>query len=162
MTFKNKIEKVTSKSQSNWIDKVRNRKNRPWLREYSSEIARRILVIIKNDKDLSQTKLADSLNIKPQQISKIVKGQENLTLETIYKLSQALNYNLISFPPYEYNNKKEVEITVSSINAKSNSVELKSIVLIPQQMIFANSTQMYVTFNGVASYHIKDKNQIKV
>lgn len=41
------------------------------------------------------------LQVSPQRISKILKGQENLTLETIYKLSQVLNFELISFPEYK-------------------------------------------------------------
>jgi transcriptional regulator with XRE-family HTH domain len=35
-------------------------------------------------------------------VTKIVKGKENLTLETIYKLSKALDVELISFPEYAY------------------------------------------------------------
>jgi ribosome-binding protein aMBF1 (putative translation factor) len=35
------------------------------------------------------------MKVSPQQINKIVKGQENLTLETISKLEIALNIQLI-------------------------------------------------------------------
>jgi len=47
---------------------------------------------------MTQKKLAELMNVSPQQISKILKGQENLTLETISKLSETLGVDLISFP----------------------------------------------------------------
>lgn len=100
--LKDKLRKITSNKPSNWKEKAHFRKNNPWLREYSSKIARRVLSAIEENKDLNQVKLAESLSVSPQQISKIVKGQENLTLETIYKLSKALNFELISFPDYKY------------------------------------------------------------
>lgn len=100
--LKDKLKKITSNKPSTWKEKALFRKNNPWLREYSSKIARRILSVIEDNKELNQVKLADTLNVSPQQISKIVKGQENMTLETIYKLSKALNFELISFPDYKY------------------------------------------------------------
>ncbi len=100
--FSDNLNKIISKNPSGWKEKAQFRKANPWLKQYSSEIARRILAIIENKEKLNQTKLAETLNVSPQQISKIVKGKENLTLETIYKLSQALNFELITFPEYKY------------------------------------------------------------
>ena len=97
----NKLSKILSKSSSNWKENAEYRNNNKWLR-YSSQIARRILALIENDEELNQAKLAEAIHVSPQQISKIVQGRENLTLETIYKLSQALRVELISFPPYKY------------------------------------------------------------
>lgn len=77
------------------------RKNRKWLK-YSSNIARRILAAIDDREDLkNQTDLAKLLKVTPQQISKIVQGRENLTLETIANLSSALETELISFPAFK-------------------------------------------------------------
>lgn len=101
--FKDQINKITdSENPSSWKEKAQARRSKPWLKQYSSQIARRILTIIGDRQDLSQAKLAEVLQVSPQQISKIVKGQENLTLETIYKLSKALDTELISFPAYKY------------------------------------------------------------
>jgi len=86
---------------SNWFADADFRIKNRWLM-YSSQIARRILAAIEEKKDFSQSKLAELLNVSPQQISKIVKGKENLTLETIYNISQALDVELISFPEYKY------------------------------------------------------------
>lgn len=100
--LKEKLAKITGPESTTWREKVQFRiKNKKWLR-YSSNIARRIHAALEDREDLSQTKLAELLNVTPQYISKVLKGQENLTLETIAKLSEALNVELISFPTYKY------------------------------------------------------------
>lgn len=101
MKSNDKIKAITSSFPSNWKEKAAFRIKNRWL-EYSSQIARRILAAIEDNKDLNQAKLAKALDVKPQQISKIVQGQENLTLESIYKISKALGVELISFPDYIY------------------------------------------------------------
>ena len=100
-SLKHNIDKVKSKSVSKWKQNAEYRLENRWL-EYSSQIARRILAIIRDNEDLNQSRLAEILEVTPQQVTKIVKGQENLTLETIYKLSKALNFELITFPEYKY------------------------------------------------------------
>lgn len=101
MKSNDKIKAITSPPPSNWKEKVAFRIKNRWL-EYSSQIARRILAAIEDNEDLNQAKLAKALDVKPQQISKIVQGQENLTLESIYKISKALGVELIRFPDYKY------------------------------------------------------------
>ena len=44
----------------------------------------------------SQRKLAIEMGVSPQQITKIVKGQENLTLETQIKLQNILNIPILA------------------------------------------------------------------
>ena len=44
---------------------------------------------------LSQKELAERMGVSPQQVSKIVKGQENLTLETISKIEMVLGITII-------------------------------------------------------------------
>ncbi len=93
---------MSNKKYSEFINDAEFRMlNRKWLR-YSSNIARRILAILKDNKELNQTLLAEKIGVKPQYISKVLKGQENLSLETIAKLSAALNTELITFPDYKY------------------------------------------------------------
>ncbi len=70
-----------------------------WL-DNSAKIALKILRTIR-DLKITQKELADKLNISPQHISKVLKGQENLTLETIDKLEKALNIRLIDIPEFE-------------------------------------------------------------
>jgi transcriptional regulator with XRE-family HTH domain len=102
-SFKDRISEITAFDKpSFWKQKAQDRRSKPWLRQYSSEISRRVLAILEERQDLSQVKLAEILTVSPQQMSRIVKGQENFTLETIHKLSKALDAELISFPSYKY------------------------------------------------------------
>jgi transcriptional regulator with XRE-family HTH domain len=121
--FKSSLKKIISEEPSNWKSKSIERKNSPWLRAYSSKIARRVLSLLEDNQDLNQKKLAEVLLVSPQQINKIVKGQENLTLETIYKLSRALESELISFPDYKHNtvNQNKV-ITVEDYASLSTAI----------------------------------------
>jgi transcriptional regulator with XRE-family HTH domain len=87
--------------QSEWMQDAENGiKNRKWLR-YSSNIARRILAAIEDRPDYTQAALAEELGVQPQYVSKVVKGKENLSLETIAKFSEVLGTELITFPEYK-------------------------------------------------------------
>ena len=127
--LRDKLKKITSGKASNWKAKSQLRRNTPWLREYSAKIARRVLSAIEDNPDLNQAKLAESLSVTPQQISKIVKGNENMTLETIYKLSKALNFELIAFPDYRYS---YTHFPMSSIfgdlyGVESNTIDIRTL-----------------------------------
>jgi len=67
-----------------------------WL-ERSSAIALRINRALTANRML-QKEFAETLGIKPQQVSKILKGNVNLTLETISKLEGALGISLLEVP----------------------------------------------------------------
>lgn len=87
-------------NEPDWVSKARwSRVNRDWLRK-SAAISIRILFQLK-DQGKSQKELADALGITPQQVNKFAKGQENLTLETICKLENALGVPLIEIPGFE-------------------------------------------------------------
>jgi plasmid maintenance system antidote protein VapI len=89
--FKN----LVGNNKSNFIEnaKISIKKNE-W-RKRSQDIA---LIVLERLDELSmkQNQLADLMHVTPQQISKIVKGYENLTLESISKIEKALGINLIS------------------------------------------------------------------
>ena len=105
--LKEKLNNLKGDKPSKWKEDADYRLNNRWL-EYSSQIARRIIALIKEDKELNQVKLAKALGVEPQYISRIIQGKENLTLKTIYKLSQALNHELINFPEYEFTQPNKV------------------------------------------------------
>jgi len=97
-----KLYELSEGHVSTWSQEADYRlKNHKWLR-YSGNIAIRILAAMEDRVGMTQKKLAEIMNISPQQISKILKGHENLTLETIAKISEALGVELISFPEYKY------------------------------------------------------------
>ena len=70
------------------------RENRNWLKK-SQAIAFEILVAL-DQKKLTQKNLAELLEVSPQYVSNIVKGSENLTLETIARLENVLGIELIT------------------------------------------------------------------
>lgn len=94
-TNKEKFQSLISKEKSNTVSRNSDRiKNRARLRE-SQDIALKVLNKL-NDLGWSQRKLAEELNVTPQQVNKIVKGKENLTLETQVKLQQVLNIPILA------------------------------------------------------------------
>jgi ribosome-binding protein aMBF1 (putative translation factor) len=96
--LKEQLSQLASEQPSEWKAKAQFRRdNREWLKK-SAAIALTVLDALKTQ-DLSQKELAERMNISPQQISKIVKGQENLTLETISKLEIALGVQIIDENP---------------------------------------------------------------
>lgn len=68
--------------------------NAGWLRK-SGFVALRVMAVL-DEKKMTQTDLAEKMGVSRQQISKIVKGHENLTFETIDKLEKALDIKLIT------------------------------------------------------------------
>lgn len=91
---KEKLSNLASDQPSDWKAKAKyRRENREWLKK-SAAIAVQVLDALKAQ-NLSQKELAERMKISPQQISKIVKGQENLTLETISNLETALCIQII-------------------------------------------------------------------
>lgn len=68
--------------------------NRARLRE-SQDIAIKIFDKL-DDLDWSQKRLADEIGVTPQQITKIVSGKANLTLETQVKLQEALDIPILA------------------------------------------------------------------
>jgi transcriptional regulator with XRE-family HTH domain len=90
-----KFKALVSSEKTNTIDKNRARiKNRAMLRE-SQNIALKVLDKL-DEIGWSQRKLAIEMGVSPQQITKIVKGQENLTLETQIKLQNILNIPILA------------------------------------------------------------------
>jgi transcriptional regulator with XRE-family HTH domain len=89
--------KLVSNESSDLLDNLKWRKaNRDWLRKTRS-IATKVLLTLKA-KSMSQISLAEALNVSPQYVNKLLKGKENLSLETISKLETVLNISLIEIP----------------------------------------------------------------
>ncbi|MDF1573165.1 MAG: helix-turn-helix transcriptional regulator [Bacteroidales bacterium] len=95
---KEKIKQIASKEASNWqTDATKRQLNKEWT-DKSFKIAVRILREIraqKNVNGMTQKKLADEMNVSPQYINKVLKGKENLTLETISKIEKVLDIRII-------------------------------------------------------------------
>lgn len=97
MSNLDKLNRILSNKESTWRQEAEWRStNESWLSD-SFNIAVRVLSTLRT-KGMTQKELAEKMNVSPQFISKIVKGQENLSLETIAKLSHALGVQLIHVP----------------------------------------------------------------
>jgi transcriptional regulator with XRE-family HTH domain len=105
------VEDNSWKKQAQW-----EADNLDWL-EISAQIAVRVLSALRKGCEVkSQKELAEKMNVSPQYINKIVKGRENLSLETIVKLEKALNIRLIEVPRYA--TEMEFQENYSSTTAK--------------------------------------------
>ena len=83
-----KLEKYASTTPSKWREALEYRQeNKIWLR-YSQRIAMLML-------EINQKQLAEMMNCSQQYISKVLKGRENLSLETLYKIEMTLGISIL-------------------------------------------------------------------
>lgn len=83
------LKEHSSPEPSKWLEKAEwRRKNRDWLR-YSRKIAI-VVAMSLEELNMSQKQLAELVGCSPQYVSKLLKGEENLTLETLCKLERVL------------------------------------------------------------------------
>ena len=105
------------KIQSKYLQNAKFRiENKKWL-SYSSNIALRILAALEESEQMTQKTLAEMVGVSPQYINKVLKGQENLSLQTIAKLSEALNMELITFPKFLFD--QPINQVFKTISSKS-------------------------------------------
>ncbi|NOQ75956.1 MAG: helix-turn-helix domain-containing protein [Crocinitomix sp.] len=114
MTQKEKFEALVSNEKTDTIAKNKARiKNRKRLRE-SQAIAMKVLDKL-DELGWSQRQLAKAMEVSPQQITKIVSGKENLTLDTQVRLQDALDIPILA--TYL---EKQIEQILSSIKLQSS------------------------------------------
>lgn len=88
------LESHQSGTPSKWRDEANWRhENKAWLR-HSQRIAVKLLSFMKRE-NLTQNAMAERMNCTQQYVSKILRGNENLTLETLSKLEDAMGIHLI-------------------------------------------------------------------
>ena len=88
-----KLEQLQSSTPSCWREKAEHRqRNKIWIR-YSQKIAMKMLDKME-EMHLNQTQLAERMECSQQYVSKVLRGQENLSIETIVKIEQALNIQI--------------------------------------------------------------------
>ena len=93
-----RLSRYQSDESSEWMvaeEKIRYAKTKGWLR-YSRKIAIKVAMAMKQQ-GLSRQDVADRMGCSPQYISKLLKGTENLSLETICKLEDVLNVAILQY-----------------------------------------------------------------
>lgn len=115
-----KLAEIAKPRSENAKKMARMRKeNREWLR-MSQEIALSLHCYLRKMK-MTQKDLAERMEVSPTYIGRLLKGQENLTLDTICRLQKVTGQELVSVVrPYEY---KEV-LTLAHISALAEVVRI--------------------------------------
>lgn len=122
-----KVKKVSGRTPSRWGQQAQFLlDNQKWL-DYSARIALRIDARIEDHPELTQAALAKALNMSKQQVSRILRGDQNLTLKTIAKLSEVIGFELISFPSY-----KDSYLQMGSYIPSSRSAIVIPIIQLPE------------------------------
>lgn len=89
-----RLEQHHSATPSRWREAAEQRRTgKEWLR-YSQHIAIRMLDRME-EQDITQKQLAERMGCSQQYVSRILKGCENLSLETLFKIEQALNIAVV-------------------------------------------------------------------
>lgn len=90
-----KLTKIAKPRSEEELEQARIRtENKEWIR-ISQDIALNIHFYLKQ-LNISQKELAFRMGVTPPYIAKLLKGKENMTIETICKLQTILNKELIS------------------------------------------------------------------
>jgi transcriptional regulator with XRE-family HTH domain len=153
MTNKEKFLKLVSGEDTKTIAEVKQRiKNRAMLRE-SQQIAIKVLMKL-DELAWSQKDLAREMGVSPQQITKIVSGKENLTIETQIKLQNILNIPVLAS---YYENKmtamnqgiltieKRVEKIVAQTNQTTNHYQASKTMRMERQSCSQEFYQLAVS-----------------
>ncbi|MDR1919892.1 MAG: helix-turn-helix transcriptional regulator [Tannerellaceae bacterium] len=90
----NKLRQHESAKESRWQDEANFRQeNKSWLRH--SQYIAMLMLDRMEELGLTQKALASQMNVSQQYISKILKGHENLSLETLAKIEDILHINIL-------------------------------------------------------------------
>ena len=88
-----RLQQYQSPTPSRWREKAERRQaNKNWLR-YSQSIAMKMLDKME-ELQLNQTQLAEKMGCSQQYVSKVLRGQENLSIETLAKIETALDIQI--------------------------------------------------------------------
>lgn len=92
--IQNRLSTHQSVTPSRWREKALERRtNREWLR-YSQNIA--MMMLDKMDElGMTQKAVAERMGCSQQYISRVLKGSENLSIETIFKIESALGLQIL-------------------------------------------------------------------
>jgi len=118
-----KFDALVSSKTSGWHKDANERiANKPW-QDKAFDIALKVIRHMRTNK-VSQVTLAKDMGVTPQYINKILQGKENMTLETICRIEDALGIKLIEVV-YSSLETYELEVTNS---ISSNLFSAKSVV----------------------------------
>lgn len=118
MTNKEKFLALVSKEETQTIDRAKARLAKRSYSKLSNLIAFEILERL-DELGWSQKKLAEKMEVSPQQVNKWVKGNENFTLSTLGRLGEVLGIELVQVP-----SRKDIKIA-AEVKLPSKTSEYK-------------------------------------
>ena len=108
------LKKLTEAKPSSWLTDAKKNAIKTEAAIKSIQLAIHIANTIEAQ-GISQKSLAEKLGVSPQYISRLLKGKQNLSLETITSLEFALGITLISIPAIEqFDLPKESDLSIAS------------------------------------------------
>lgn len=126
-SIKDKIIQKSTKDRE-WGARVKRRQENEEWTSLSFKIAVQILKHLRLNQ-ISQKSIAEKLDCSPQYLSKLLKGKENLTLETIWKLQNVLDITLIEISEAQSENKNTLNV---NDERKEDGIELVKEVIYTQ------------------------------
>ncbi len=115
----NKMKDHHSSDPSRWReDALWRKENKSWLR-YSQTIAMKMLDKME-ELGVTQKELASRMGCSQQYISKVLKGNENLSLETIRKIEGSLDLSFFNFNSPVLSSNKRTKLV--GYNRAKNSI----------------------------------------
>jgi transcriptional regulator with XRE-family HTH domain len=117
--------KHVSKKDSGWLEKAKWRQeNEDWL-DISFDVALRVASTLSANKKAdkypkSQVELAEAMGCSAQYVNKLLRGQENLQIDTICKIGRILGIKLIEVPKMESKQKVYYPVDIALLFEKLN------------------------------------------
>ena len=125
------LESKASNTPSKLHERVEwRRKNRGWLKK-SQMIALAIMTEM-DEKRITQRELAKRLDVTPQYVNKILRGKENLSIETIDRFEKALGVELMSIPSAKF---KQNFTIVKNWNPVPNNIQKSQIKVVSMNVL---------------------------
>lgn len=138
--IRKKLDELSDDASSNWREKADERVTKKgWLLK-SAYVALQVLDALK-EKKISKSELAERMNVSRQWINEVVKGRENMTLQVIDKLEQALEIEI------EIRERKKTVEETNWLHA-----EVKSMVYTGIEQHYAQAYLFKVGDMGFAQY----------
>lgn len=105
--FEERLTRIVSIEQITWLDDAKYRAENPWLR-MAQAIAIQIAEVM-DILNMTEEELSEKTNISLERIDSIMRGKEDMSLQTISKLEIALNTKLITME-YDFDNLETGEL----------------------------------------------------
>ena len=139
-----KLKAISTPAEEDWLKIAEEWEREDVYLEKSTKIAVAVLSILR-ERRMTTQELAEKMGVSAQYVSKIVKGSENLTLETISKLERVLDVELIRIaePLYVFSIADDTSYVESiwnkllstTFSAKSNGSKYKPNTYYPSQAL---------------------------